>query len=78
MYDIEKISAAVHEQWMESKRKAGVTSRKSESGVFGDHQRGVYKTINFASRTRHAKAVRRQRSELRSSPEARPAIVGSY
>ena len=32
MYDIEKISAAVHEQWMESKRKAGVTSRKSESG----------------------------------------------
>jgi hypothetical protein len=31
-FDIERISAAVHEQWMESKRKLGVTSRKSESG----------------------------------------------
>ena len=31
-YDIEQISAAVHEQWMESKRANGISSRKSESG----------------------------------------------
>ena len=31
-YDIEAISAKVHEQWMESKRSKGVTSRKSETG----------------------------------------------
>ena len=30
--NIEVISAKVHEQWMESKRSQGVTSRKSESG----------------------------------------------
>jgi hypothetical protein len=30
--ELELISAKVHEQWMETKRKAGVTSRKSESG----------------------------------------------
>lgn len=32
IYDIEAISAKVHEQWMESKRAKGVTSRKLESG----------------------------------------------
>lgn len=31
-YDIEAISAKVHEQWMESKRAKGVTTRKLESG----------------------------------------------
>jgi hypothetical protein len=31
-YDIEAISAKVHEQWMISKRAKGVESRKSESG----------------------------------------------
>jgi RyR domain-containing protein len=31
-YDVEKISAKVHEQWMESKLAKGVTTRKSESG----------------------------------------------
>ena len=31
-YDLEAISAKVHEQWMESKRAKGVQSRKSESG----------------------------------------------
>jgi len=31
-YDVEAISAKVHEQWMASKRSKGVTSRKSESG----------------------------------------------
>jgi len=31
-YDIEAISAKVHEQWMEAKRLKGVTSRKLESG----------------------------------------------
>jgi len=30
--DIEKVSAKVHEAWMEVKRKQGVTSRKSETG----------------------------------------------
>jgi hypothetical protein len=30
--DIERIAEAVHDEWMESKRKTGVTSRKSESG----------------------------------------------
>ena len=30
--DIEVVSAKVHEAWMDSKRQAGVTSRKSESG----------------------------------------------
>lgn len=30
--DIETVSAKVHDAWMESKRKQGVTSRKSESG----------------------------------------------
>ena len=30
--DIEKISAKVHEQWMQSKRAKGVESRKSETG----------------------------------------------
>jgi hypothetical protein len=30
--DIEVVSAKVHEAWMESKRKQGVSSRKSESG----------------------------------------------
>ncbi len=29
---IERISAAVHERWMETKRSQGVTSRKSETG----------------------------------------------
>lgn len=31
-YDIEAISAAVHEQWMESKLAKGITSRQSETG----------------------------------------------
>jgi len=31
-YDIEAISAKVHEQWMENKRGKGVTTRKLESG----------------------------------------------
>lgn len=30
--DIELVSAQVHEAWIESKRKQGVTSRKSEKG----------------------------------------------
>jgi hypothetical protein len=30
--DIELVAASVHEAWMESKHKQGVTSRKSESG----------------------------------------------
>ena len=30
--DIEAISAKVHDQWMETKRSKGVTSRKSEAG----------------------------------------------
>jgi hypothetical protein len=30
--DIEVVSAKVHESWMDSKRKAGVTSRKLETG----------------------------------------------
>lgn len=30
--DIEVVSAAVHEAWMQSKRAQGVTSRKSEIG----------------------------------------------
>lgn len=30
--DIEIVSAQVHKAWMESKRAAGVDSRKSESG----------------------------------------------
>jgi len=30
--DIELVSSKVHEAWMESKIKAGVTSRKLESG----------------------------------------------
>jgi hypothetical protein len=29
---VEEVSAKVHEAWMESKRRAGVTTRKSESG----------------------------------------------
>jgi hypothetical protein len=31
-YDIEAISAKVHEQWMQTKRAKGVTTRKLESG----------------------------------------------
>ena len=30
--EVEVVSAKVHEAWMESKRNAGVTSRKLESG----------------------------------------------
>jgi hypothetical protein len=30
--DIELVSAKVHEAWMESKRKAGVSTRKLETG----------------------------------------------
>ena len=30
--DIEVVAAKVHEAWMQSKQKQGVTSRKSESG----------------------------------------------
>jgi hypothetical protein len=30
--DVEEVSAKVHEAWMEAKRRAGVTTRKSESG----------------------------------------------
>ena len=30
--DIELVAAKVHEAWMASKRKQGVTSRKSENG----------------------------------------------
>lgn len=30
--DVEKVSASVHEAWMESKRLQGVTTRKSEDG----------------------------------------------
>ena len=30
--DIEAVSAEVHEQWMETKRSQGVTTRKSETG----------------------------------------------
>lgn len=31
-YDVEAISAKVHEQWMYSKKLKGITSRKSETG----------------------------------------------
>jgi hypothetical protein len=31
-FDIESISAKVHEQWMESKQAKGIVSRKSEIG----------------------------------------------
>ena len=30
--DVEEVSAKVHEAWMEAKRRAGVTSRRSEAG----------------------------------------------
>jgi hypothetical protein len=30
--DVEEVSAKVHEAWMEAKRRAGITTRKSESG----------------------------------------------
>lgn len=30
--DVEEVSAKVHEAWMEAKRRAGVTTRKSETG----------------------------------------------
>ena len=30
--DVEEVSAKVHEAWMAAKRRAGVTTRKSESG----------------------------------------------
>ena len=30
--DVEEVSSKVHEAWMETKRRAGVTTRKSESG----------------------------------------------
>ena len=30
--DIEKVSAAVHEAWMETKKANGISSRKSEDG----------------------------------------------
>jgi hypothetical protein len=30
--DLETVSAAVHDKWMESKRAKGITSRKSEAG----------------------------------------------
>jgi hypothetical protein len=30
--DVEEVSAKVHEAWMDAKRRAGVTTRKSESG----------------------------------------------
>lgn len=30
--DVEEVSSKVHEAWMEAKRRAGVTTRKSESG----------------------------------------------
>jgi hypothetical protein len=31
-YDLEKIAAAVHESWIESKLSKGITSRLSETG----------------------------------------------
>lgn len=31
-YDLEKIAAAVHESWIESKLRLGILSRKSETG----------------------------------------------
>ena len=30
--DVEEVSAKVHEAWMEAKRRAGVTTRTSETG----------------------------------------------
>ena len=30
--DVEEVSAKVHEAWMDAKRRAGITTRKSESG----------------------------------------------
>ena len=30
--DVEEVAAKVHEAWMDAKRRAGVTTRKSESG----------------------------------------------
>ncbi len=30
--DVEEVAAKVHEAWMEAKRSAGFTTRKSESG----------------------------------------------
>ena len=30
--DVEAVAAKVHEAWMDAKRRAGVTTRKSESG----------------------------------------------
>lgn len=31
--DVEEVAAKVHEAWMEAKRRAGVTTRRSESGA---------------------------------------------
>jgi hypothetical protein len=30
--DVEAVSAKVHEAWMDAKRRAGITTRQSESG----------------------------------------------
>jgi hypothetical protein len=53
--DIEMVAEKVHEAWMESKRKQGITSRKSE---FGEEQMVPYSELSEQAKELDRSTVR--------------------
>ena len=66
--DIEVVAAKVHEAWMESKRHAGVTSRKSETG---EEQMVPYEQLSEEAKEIDRATVRAVYDAIHAAAEAK-------
>jgi hypothetical protein len=67
--DIEVVSGKVHEAWMEAKRAAGVSSRKSETG---EELMRPYDELSEAAKELDRASVRAVYAAIKSVGEAPP------
>ena len=67
--DIEVVSAKVHEAWMEAKRAAGVSSRKSETG---EELMRPYGELSEAAKELDRASVKAVYAAIRAVGEAPP------
>jgi hypothetical protein len=67
--DIEVVSGKVHEAWMEAKRAAGVSSRKSETG---EELMRPYDELSEAAKELDRASVRAVYAAIKSAGEAPP------
>jgi hypothetical protein len=67
--DIEVVSAKVHEAWMETKRAAGVSSRKSETG---EELMRPYGELSEAAKELDRASVKAVYAAIRAVGEAPP------